>query len=96
MKKTFLTLAVATVLSGSLPTLVLAQTSAVTNAILNQRTGLLDKARIDIDKSIVNEKTSTKAKTWFTRGEIYSSMLESPIYSKQLQAGEGIQKAFES
>ena len=96
MKKTFLTLAIATVLAGSLPSLVLAQTSAVTNAILNQRTGLLDKARTDIDKAIVNEKTSTKAKTWFTRGEIYSSMLESPIYSKQLQGGEGLQKAFES
>ncbi|GAA4024063.1 hypothetical protein GCM10022409_04970 [Hymenobacter glaciei] len=73
-----------------------AQTSAVTNAILNQRTGLLDKARIDIDKAIVNEKTSGKAKTWFTRGQVYEGMLESPIYSKQLQPGEGLQKAYES
>ena len=96
MKKTFLTLAAATALAAGLPSLVSAQTSAVTNAILNQRTGLLDKARTDIDKAIVNEKTSTKAKTWFTRGEIYLGMLESPIYSKQLQPGEGVQKAYES
>lgn len=96
MKKTLLTLATAAAFAAGLPSLVSAQTSAVTNAILNQRTGLLDKARADIDKAIVNEKTSTKAKTWFTRGEIYQGMLESPIYSKQLQAGEGLQKAFES
>ncbi|WP_210515526.1 tetratricopeptide repeat protein [Hymenobacter terricola] len=96
MNKTFLTLAAAAALSASLPSVALAQTSAVTNAILNQRTGLLDKARVDIDKAIVNEKTSGKAKTWFTRGEIYQGMLESPIYSKQLQPGEGLQKAYES
>ena len=78
------------------PLMVSAQTSAVTNAILNQRTGLLDKARADIDKAIVNEKTSGKAKTWFTRGQIYEGMMESPIYGKQLQPGEGVQKAFES
>ena len=96
MKKTLLTLAVATTLVAGLPALVSAQTSAVTNAILNQRTGLLDKARIDIDKAIVNEKTSGKAKTWFTRGQVYEGMLESPIYSKQLQPGEGLQKAYES
>lgn len=83
-------------LSAGIPSLVSAQSSAVTNAILNQRTGLLDKARTDIDKAIVNEKTSIKAKTWYTRGDIYQGMLESPIYSKQLQPGEGLQKAYES
>lgn len=96
MKKTFLTLAAAATLATGAPLMVSAQTSAVTNAILNQRTGLLDKARIDIDKAIVNEKTSGKAKTWFTRGQIYEGMLESPIYGKQLQPGEGLQKAYES
>ena len=96
MKKTFLTIAVAATLAAGLPATVAAQTSAVTNAILNQRTGLLDKARVDIDKAIVNEKTSGKAKTWFTRGEIYQGMMESPIYVKQLQPGEGLQKAYES
>lgn len=96
MKKTFLTFATLTALAAGIPSLVSAQQSAVTNAILNQRTGLLDKARVDIDKAIVNEKTSAKAKTWYTRGDIYQGMLESPIYSKQLQPGEGLQKAYES
>ncbi|OGX86973.1 tetratricopeptide repeat protein [Hymenobacter glacialis] len=96
MKKTFLTFAAATFLVAGLPAVVSAQNSAVTNAILNQRSGLLDKARVEIDKAIVNEKTSGKAKTWYTRGEIYQGMLESPIYGKQLQGGEGLQKAYES
>ena len=91
-----MTLVAATVLVASSPAAVLAQTSAVTNAILNQRSGLLDKARVDIDKAIVNEKTSGKAKTWYTRGEIYQGMLESPIYGKQLRVGEGLQKSYES
>ena len=73
-----------------------AQNSAVTNAILNQRQGLLDKARTDIDQAIVNEKTSGKAKTWFTRGEIYEQMTSSAIFGRLLTAGEGTQKAFES
>jgi tetratricopeptide (TPR) repeat protein len=96
MKKTFLTAAMGVALVTGLPAVVSAQTSAVTNAILSQRSGLLDKARADIDKAVVNEKTSGKAKTWYTRGEIYQGMLESPIYSKQLQPGEGVQKAYES
>ena len=96
MKKTFLTFAAAATLATGAPLMVSAQTSAVTNAILNQRSGLLDKARVDIDKAIVNEKTSGKAKTWLTRGQIYEGMLESPIYTKQLQPGEGLQKAYES
>jgi tetratricopeptide (TPR) repeat protein len=96
MKKTFLTIAAALMFTAGLPSVVSAQTSAVTNAILNQRSGLLDKARVDIDKAIVHEKTSGKAKTWYTRGEIYQGMMDSPIYSKQLQPGEGVQKAYES
>ncbi|UOQ96021.1 tetratricopeptide repeat protein [Hymenobacter sp. 5317J-9] len=96
MKKTFLTFAIGASLSAGVPVVVSAQTSAVTNAILNQRSGLLDKARVEIDKAIANEKTSGKAKTWYTRGEIYQGMLESPIYGKQLQPGEGLQKAVES
>ena len=96
MKKTFLTIAAAAALSAGLPQLAQAQTSAVTNAILNQRQGLLDKARVDIDKAVLHEKTSGKAKTWYTRGEIYEQMLDNPIFGKQLQPGEGTQKAFES
>ena len=96
MNKTLLTLAVAAVVTAAVPSVALAQMSAVTNAILNQRTGLLDKARVDIDKAIVNEKTIGKAKAWYTRGEIYQGMMDSPIYSKQLKPGEGLKTAYES
>ncbi len=92
MKKSFLTLALA--VAASAP--VAAQTSAVTDAILNQRSGLLDKARASIDKAATNEKTIGKAKTWYTRGEIYEQTMDNPIFAKQLQPGEGTQKAFES
>ena len=92
MKKTLLTLAVV----ASFAATASAQTSAVTNAILSQRSGLYDKARVDIDKAVLNEKTSGKAKTWYTRGEIYDGLVASPIYSKGLQPGEGVQKAYES
>jgi tetratricopeptide (TPR) repeat protein len=91
MKKIFLTLVAAAALTSAS-----AQNSAVTNAILNQRQGLLDKARVEIDKAITNEKTSTKAKTWYTRGEIYDAMTSNPIYSKGLKAGEGTSVAYES
>ena len=53
MKKTFLTLAAAAFITSLNPIVVSAQNSAVTNAILNQRSGLLDKARTDIDNAIV-------------------------------------------
>ena len=92
MKKTLLLATVAAVLA--LP--AAAQQSAVTNAILNQRNGLLDKARVDIDKAIVHEKTIGKAKTWYTRGEIYESMNGHAVYGRLLQPGEATQKSFES
>lgn len=96
MKKTLLTFAACVVLGVASAPVAGAQTSAVTNAILNQRSGLLDKARVDIDKAVVNEKTSGKAKTWYTRGEIYEGLAQSPIYGKALQPGEGARKAYES
>ena len=92
MKKSFLTLALAAAAAAP----VAAQTSAVTDAILNQRSGMLDKARASIDKAAMNEKTAGKAKTWYTRGEIYEQTMDNPIFAKQLQSGEGTQKAFES
>ncbi|OGX92076.1 tetratricopeptide repeat protein [Hymenobacter coccineus] len=96
MKKVLSTLAVAAALAATAPHAAQAQNSAVTNALLNQKTGLLDKARTDIDKAVLDPKTSGKAKTWYTRGDIYAQMMSSPIYSKQLQPGEGLQKASES
>ncbi|SHJ22894.1 Tetratricopeptide repeat-containing protein [Hymenobacter daecheongensis DSM 21074] len=91
MKKIFLTLVAAAALQTAS-----AQTSAVTSAILNQRNGLLDKARADIDGAVLNAKTSAKAKTWYTRGEIYEQMISNPIFGKALKPGEGTKAAFES
>ncbi|KAA9339878.1 tetratricopeptide repeat protein [Hymenobacter busanensis] len=91
MKKIFLTAATALALQGAM-----AQNSAVTNAILMQKAGTLDKARTEIDKAITNPKTSDKAKTWYTRGEIYEGIAQSPIYGKTLSPGEGTKVAFES
>ncbi|SMB99755.1 Tetratricopeptide TPR_3 [Hymenobacter roseosalivarius DSM 11622] len=91
MKKILLTLVAAAALHTAS-----AQNSAVTNAILFQRQGTLDKARTEIDKAVQNPKTSTKAKTWYTRGEVYDGMAASPIYGKALGAGEGAKVAFES
>lgn len=91
MKKLILTLAAAAALHTAS-----AQNSAVTNAILFQKQGTLDKARTEIDKAITNEKTSGKAKTWYTRGEVYEGMVTSPIYGKALTAGEGDKIAMES
>lgn len=91
MKKILLTLVAAATLHTAS-----AQNSAVTNAILFQRQGTLDKARTEIDKAVQNPKTSTKAKTWYTRGEIYDGLAASPIYGKALGTGEGAKTAFES
>ncbi len=81
-----------------------AQNSAVTNALLSQKAGQLDKALVSINEATANEKTKDKAKTWFTRGEIYYQLLDpNPIsqklygkYAAALQPGEALQKATES
>jgi tetratricopeptide (TPR) repeat protein len=91
MKKIILTLVAAAALHTAS-----AQNGAVTNAQLFQKQGTLDKARTEIDKAITNEKTSGKAKTWFTRGEIYEGIANSPIYSKTVPAAEANKTAFES
>ncbi|MCA8830260.1 tetratricopeptide repeat protein [Hymenobacter pini] len=91
MKKLVLTLVAAAALHTAS-----AQNSAVTNAILYQKQGTLDKARTEIDKAITNEKTQGKAKTWYTRGEIYEGIVASPIYGKSVPAAEATKTAFES
>ncbi|UOR06891.1 tetratricopeptide repeat protein [Hymenobacter aerilatus] len=91
MKKLVLTLVAAAALTSAS-----AQNSAVNNALLYQKQGTLDKARTEIDKAITNDKTKDKAKTWYTRGEIYDAMTSNPIYGKTLKAGEGMNIAYES
>lgn len=73
----------------------LAQRSAVTNAIMEQRAGRLDKARTEIDKAAVDERTGAEAKTWFTRGEIYEGLMTNPLYKKTAPANSA-QLAYES
>ncbi len=65
-------------------TLTFAQSGAVTNAILYQESGELDKAKSEIDRAAVHEKTSLAAKTWYNKGFIYESLVvsEKPEYQK--------------
>lgn len=57
-----------------------AQNSAVNNAILNEKSGTLDKAKTEIDKAITHDKTKNNAKTWYHRGTIHEAMIGHPIY----------------
>ena len=91
MKKLLMTLVAAAALHTAS-----AQNSAVNNALLYQKQGTLDKARTEIDQAILNSKTSDKAKTWYTRGEVYDAMTSNPIYGKTLKPGEGLNTAYES
>jgi tetratricopeptide (TPR) repeat protein len=106
MKKTLLTLAATAALMGTvgLATPALAQSSAITNAILSQKAGQLDKALESINQAVASDKTKDKdkPKAWFTRGEIYYQLVDPSTqalfgkYSKGMQPGEPLQKAAES
>ena len=93
MNRTSVVLALA--LAALTSTATLAQTAAVTNAIMSQRSGKLDVARTEIDKAITNEKTSASPKTWYTRGEIYEGLIGHAIYGKTAPANSA-QIAYES
>jgi len=75
MKKLIIT----AVAAGFSMQIAFAQNGAVTNANLYLKSGTLDKAKTEIDKAVVHEKTANSAKTWFTKGEVYSAMLNSPL-----------------
>lgn len=104
MKNSLLTLAAAAALmtATGLATPALAQNSAVTNAQLSLKANQIDKALTSINEAIVNEKTKDKAKTWFTRGDIYYQLVDPSMqaltakFSKDMQPGEAMQKANES
>lgn len=79
-----------------------AQGGAVTSAVSFQQQGVLDKAKEQIDKATVHEKTKTKAKTWYYRGEIYRGIAadQTGMYSKldtnaTIEAYEAFKKAVE-
>lgn len=73
-----------------------AQSSAINNAILDQRMGSLDKARTYIDQATADPKTSENPKTWYTRGEIYEAMATNPKYSKLLTEEQRATEAYKS
>ncbi len=66
MKKLSLILLLSIAFSG-----LYAQQNKLMNAFSYYKNGQLDKAKESIDECILNEKTSTQAKTWFYRGNIY-------------------------
>lgn len=106
MKKSLLTLAATAALLGTtgLATPVLAQSSAITNAVLSLQTNQLDKALESINQAVASDKTKEKdkAKAWFTRGEVYYRFVDPSMaavtakYANTLQPGEAVQKAAES
>jgi len=105
MKHSFLKLAAGALTLGlgvSLP--AQAQNSAVNNAILSLKAGpgQYDKALTSINQAVENEKTKGSAKAWFTRGDVYYTLLDpstQALYAKStasMQPGEALQKAAES
>ena len=58
----------------SLSTYSFAQNGAVTNAIFYQRDSNYVKAKEEIDKAVVHEKTQNSPKAWYTKGEIYEGI----------------------
>ena len=50
------------------------------------RNGKLDKAKTEIDNASKHEKSAAMSKTWFYRGEIYSALIENPVYKKNAPA----------
>lgn len=73
MKKAILTILSATFAINVL----LAQSAAVTNAILYHKDGEYDKAKTEINAACLHEKTSMKSKTWYYKGLIYESIATS-------------------
>ena len=107
MKKNLLHLAVAAALTAAAgrPTPALAQSSAITNAILSQKGNQLDKALESINQAVTSDKTKDKdkPKAWFTRGDIYYQLVDPNIpaalaakYPKDIQPSDALQKAAES
>ncbi len=73
---------VLTIIAGISMQVAFAQKAELTSAILDFRNGKLDKAKTEIDNASKNEKSAAIPKTWFYRGEIYTGLMESPVYKK--------------
>ncbi len=73
-----------------------AQVATLTNAILYHDEGNLPKAKEEIDKAVLNEKTIVMPKAWFYKGVIYKEIFQSTApHIKSLDA-DALPHAFEA
>ena len=77
-------------------TSLLAQNDAVTNAFLYNKDGEYDKAKAEIDRAALHEKTRDKAKTWYFRGMIYENIMASKNEKLREKAPDAGKQAYES
>ncbi|MGV3541350.1 MAG: tetratricopeptide repeat protein [Rufibacter sp.] len=73
-----------------------AQTSAITSAVMYHSKGTLDKAKTEIDKAVVHEKTKDNAKAWYYKGLIYNDLSGHPVYGKVVDAADATKQAYEA
>jgi tetratricopeptide (TPR) repeat protein len=74
----------------SLTSILKAQNSAVTNAILYLKDSNLLKAKQNIDLASEHEKTKGVAKTWYYKGLIYSEIYKSDKVEVKEKAGDAL------
>jgi tetratricopeptide (TPR) repeat protein len=72
------------------------QNAAVTNAMLYHKDQELDKAKEEIDKAILDEKTSTQAKTWYYRGIIYTDLIKTTNPAFKTLSADPLKDAYQS
>ena len=77
-------------------TMSFAQKAAVKDAASNLKKGKLDKAKESIELAIKDPTTSTDAKTWLTRGNIYLDIHSSPLPMYKSLAPNALDLAKES
>lgn len=70
-----------------------AQVATLTNAILYHNDGNLVKAKEEIDKACVNEKTITMPKTWFYTGVIYKDIYQASTAEGQIVNDAALEKS---
>jgi tetratricopeptide (TPR) repeat protein len=73
--------------------LAIGQGLAVTNAVIFYENNDLAKAKEQIDKAVLHEKTSTSAKAWYYRGMIYMDLASSDKQENKDLAKDGFKVA---
>lgn len=73
-----------------------AQVASLTNAILYHNEGNLPKAKEEIDKAVVNEKTKVVPKAWFYQGVIDKDIYKSTTPAIKALDPEALPHAFEA